>query len=122
MQWMLIGFIAVTLISEAKADLLVLCGEGRERGLGQAELALVDNAQGRKLYLRGKAVPDDDFSMKWRDNVMYAFIMLGKGNAQRRFTFPTSVRDHVVIEEWFDDNDRNTKTVAPKKCIWKESD
>ena len=104
--------------SVARANFEFLCGEGRERGLKEAEISFVDSlSSSMKLYLKGSEVSDEKLGFKALDGGRW-IVSVQRGEGSRKFLFQQGA-DASVQESLVDENGSERSVGAKKKCIYR---
>jgi hypothetical protein len=96
----------------------ISCGENREAGFKQAEVALADDLDsGILLYLDGKRMPEEQVDMGNLDDG-WLLTLHRKGKDARKFVFSESKKS--VQEFLVEENGRQKKVGKPLPCLFPE--
>jgi hypothetical protein len=110
--------ILISSLAQAAGDdaYMVLCGQGREKGSpDQAELAIVDEAAGMRLYLRGEKLSDDRYGIVARDGGWIITVFGSEGRSDRKFTLDAKTRK---MQEFILAKESEKAFGEAKRCIF----
>lgn len=106
----------------ARAEFHFYCGEGREKGLQQSEIAFVDSLESpMKLYLKGREVPGEKLGIRSTDDGRWIVsIDRGPGKALRQFEF--NQKNASVQEYSVEDRGSEKPLGSKRKCEFRQEE
>ena len=119
---MFLGLTGILAPAAARAEFHFYCGEGREKGLAQSEIAFVDSLEtAMKFYLNGQEVPEEKLGFKAMNGGQWIVsVDRGAGRGSRKFLF--SQKDASVQEFSVEEQGGEKKVGGKKKCEFRQEE